>query len=155
MLYKEARKEFRRHTVHLLGSQCLFISFILVFPKSLGFLRLKGKLQRATNSSTSALASQLASVGTSMYRNTLLKMTLVWGSMLKSDMLKVFIEFFKTGIINMGVNATFIVLIPKKEGATELSDFRPISLINNLYKIIVKVLSLRLRKVMDKIISPS
>lgn len=55
----------------------------------------------------------------------------------------------------MGVNATFLMFIPKKEGASELSDYRPISLITSLYKIIVKVLLLRLRKVMGKIISPT
>lgn len=54
----------------------------------------------------------------------------------------------------MVVNVTFLVFFPKKEGASGLSDYRPISLVTILYKIIVKVLSLRLRKVMGKIISP-
>jgi len=73
----------------------------------------------------------------------------------KDDLLKVFSKFFKSGIINVGVNATFLVLLPKKDGASGLSDYRPICLVTNLYKIIAKVLSLRLRKVMAKIISPA
>lgn len=59
-----------------------------------------------------------------------------------------------SGIINLGINATFIVLISKK-GPVELSDFRPISLVTSLYKIIAKVLTLQLRKVMGKVVDSS
>lgn len=45
------------------------------------------------------------------------------------------------------------MLIPKKGEAFELSDFRPISLIGGVYKIISKVLSIRLNKVLKTIIS--
>lgn len=51
---------------------------------------------------------------------------------IKDDLMKVFFEFFQSGIINIGVNATFLVLIPKKEGALGLSDYRPISLVTSL-----------------------
>lgn len=49
------------------------------------------------------------------------------------DMLKLFEEFFESIIINLGVNATFLVLISKKEGAMELSDFSPINLVTSLF----------------------
>ncbi|KAF5447045.1 hypothetical protein F2P56_032625 [Juglans regia] len=39
------------------------------------------------------------------------------------------------------VNATFIALIPKKHGASSIEDFRPISLVSSVYKIISKVLA--------------
>jgi hypothetical protein len=51
------------------------------------------------------------------------------------------------------INSTFILLIPKFHGANEIKDFLPISLVSGVYKIIVKVLANRMRRVMDKIIS--
>ena len=48
---------------------------------------------------------------------------------------------------------TFLVLIPKKCGAEDLSDFRPISLVGGLYKLLAKVLTNRLKKVMGKVVS--
>lgn len=74
---------------------------------------------------------------------------------IKGDLVKVFKEFFESDIINLGVNITFLVLIPKKEGTVELNDFRPISLVIILYKIIAKVLSSRVRKVMEKVVDLS
>ena len=51
--------------------------------------------------------------------------------------------------------ATFITLIPKKNPAIEVKDFRPISLVGGVYKIIAKVLATRLHMVMEDIISRS
>lgn len=70
---------------------------------------------------------------------------------LKGDLLEVFEEFWERGVMNKGVNAMFLVLIPKKEGAVEISNYRPISLVGSLYKIIAKVLSLRSRVVIGNV----
>ena len=64
---------------------------------------------------------------------------------IKEDLVKVFAEFHRSGIINQSTNASFIVLLPKKNISRRISDFRPISLITSLYKIIAKVLARRLR----------
>ncbi|WMV51457.1 hypothetical protein MTR67_044842 [Solanum verrucosum] len=61
-------------------------------------------------------------------------------------------NFHSQGYFEKSFNATFITLIPKKMGATELKDFRPISLITSVYKIISKVLTERLKKVMSKLV---
>ncbi|XP_011620603.1 uncharacterized protein LOC105420077 [Amborella trichopoda] len=56
----------------------------------------------------------------------------------RPNFLKFFDEFFHRGILYKAMNVTFIALVPKKEGAEELKDFRPISLINSTYKILAK-----------------
>lgn len=48
-----------------------------------------------------------------------------------------------------GLNLSFIVLLPKKEATNVMNDFRPISLIGSIYKIISKVMARRLSKVLD------
>ncbi|GMJ15906.1 hypothetical protein HRI_005259800 [Hibiscus trionum] len=47
----------------------------------------------------------------------------------KEDLRKVFDKFHRCGMLAPSVNSTFIVLIPKKGNPTEISDFRPISLV--------------------------
>ena len=46
-----------------------------------------------------------------------------------------------------------MVLIPKKVGAEDLRDFRPISLVGSLYKWLAKVLANKLKKVVGKVVS--
>ena len=53
------------------------------------------------------------------------------------------------------LNATFLVLIPKKGNVEDIKDYMPISLLGGLYKILAKVLANRLRRVIDKVVSPS
>lgn len=55
--------------------------------------------------------------------------------------------------MNKRMRLSFIGLILKKEGDKELGEYRPISLLNNLYKIIAKVLPLQLRRVMGSLVS--
>ena len=58
-----------------------------------------------------------------------------------------FREFYEHGKFVKRLNATFLVLIPKKKrGAEDLRDFRPISLVGSLYKWLTKVLANRLKK---------
>ena len=53
------------------------------------------------------------------------------------------------------LNMASIALLPKKEGADCISDFRPISLIHIVPKIIAKAMALRLRPKMNEIVSAS
>ena len=64
-----------------------------------------------------------------------------------------FKEFFEKGTFTKSLNATFLVLIPKKGGAEDLGQFRPISLVGSLYKLIAKVFANRLKKVVGKVVS--
>ena len=74
---------------------------------------------------------------------------------INEDLVRVFAEFHRSGIINQSTNASFIVLLPKKSLTKKISDFRPISLITSLYKIITKVLSRSIRGVLHETIHSS
>ena len=74
---------------------------------------------------------------------------------LKSNILAATHEFHTHNQFEKSLNATFIALIPKKSEAREVKDFRPISLVGSVYKMLAKVLANRLRLVLHKLISAS
>jgi hypothetical protein len=51
-------------------------------------------------------------------------------------------------------NATFLALIPKEKEVNFEDNFRPISLCNEIYKIITKILANILNPILQEIISP-
>ncbi|GKD37778.1 RNA-directed DNA polymerase, eukaryota [Tanacetum coccineum] len=51
-----------------------------------------------------------------------------------------------------GCNASFITLIPKSQDPKTVIDFRPISLIGSLYKVVTKILAIRLSSVISDLI---
>lgn len=63
------------------------------------------------------------------------------------------LDFLNNGIFDPVINSTYIALIPKLSAASLVSDFRPISLCNVLYKLIAKVLANRLKQVLPSVIS--
>ncbi|RVW85679.1 Transposon TX1 uncharacterized 149 kDa protein [Vitis vinifera] len=75
-----------------------------------------------------------------------------WG-LVKEEIMDLFREFYNQRSFANSLNSTFLVLIPKKGGAEDLGDFRPISLLGSLYKLVAKVLANRLKKVLDKVVS--
>lgn len=62
-------------------------------------------------------------------------------------------DFFRTGVLLDNINATNIVLIPKKKNPSRLTELRPIALCNVVMKIITKVIANRLKEVLDSVIS--
>ena len=72
---------------------------------------------------------------------------------MKANVMCFFKEFYENGKFVKSLNATFMVLIPKKTGAEALGDFRPITLVGSLYKWLTKVLANRLKKVVRKVVS--
>lgn len=60
--------------------------------------------------------------------------------------------FNKTKLLKK-VNNTFITLIAKKDNPIVVEDFRPISCCNVIYKCITKIIALRMRKILDGLIS--
>lgn len=74
-------------------------------------------------------------------------------NIIKSDIMMMFQDFFKNGIINKALNETYICRIPKKVGAKTVHEYRPISLMPCAYKILARVLSDRLKKVLPHTIT--
>ncbi|RVW78847.1 Transposon TX1 uncharacterized 149 kDa protein [Vitis vinifera] len=73
----------------------------------------------------------------------------------KDEIMGFFKDFFERGKFVRSLNSTFLVLVPKKGGADDLRDYKPISLVGGLYKILAKVLANRLKKVVSKVVSPT
>ena len=71
------------------------------------------------------------------------------------DVLEVFEQFHQHCKFEKSPNATFIALIPKKNDAFNICDFRPISLIGSIYKILAKVLVNWLKMVFNQLICES
>nr|GEX48861.1 RNA-directed DNA polymerase, eukaryota [Tanacetum cinerariifolium] len=63
--------------------------------------------------------------------------------------------FFSSGYLPKGCNTSFIALIPKVVDAKFVNDFRPISLIGSVYKVITKILANRLAGVITDLVSDS
>ncbi|KAK9931811.1 hypothetical protein M0R45_019074 [Rubus argutus] len=62
--------------------------------------------------------------------------------------------FFYHGQLSASFNSGLIILIPKVEHADSITQFRPIALTNFVFKIIPKILALRLSSIASRIISP-
>ena len=77
-------------------------------------------------------------------------------NLLGNYMVKIFNYAFQNGILSISQRQGVISLIPKKKKNLEfLKNWRPVSLLNVDYKILTKVIALRLEKVLPKIISSS
>ena len=51
------------------------------------------------------------------------------------------------------LNTAFVTLIPKKEGAEEVKDFRPISLVHSIAKLVTKLMANRLSQRLHDLVS--
>ena len=65
------------------------------------------------------------------------------------------LEILKGKVEICDLNKTFIVLILKVKNATKVTEFRPISLYNVIYKIITKTIANRLKLILPSVISES
>ncbi|KAK3195320.1 hypothetical protein Dsin_026630 [Dipteronia sinensis] len=71
---------------------------------------------------------------------------------IKEDVLSFFRKFYKNGSKIKELNNTFLALILKISKPQNMGDYRPISLVGAMYKVLAKVLANRIKKVMESII---
>nr|GEV90309.1 RNA-directed DNA polymerase, eukaryota [Tanacetum cinerariifolium] len=72
---------------------------------------------------------------------------------IKRDVVAAVSEFFSSSKFPSGCNASFITLIPKTQDAKLVKDFRPISLIGSIYKIITEIMANRIILVMSDLVN--
>lgn len=72
--------------------------------------------------------------------------------LIKNNVMRLFQELYDFEKFMRSLNTTFFVLITKKRGVKNMKDFRLISLMSYIYKLIIKVMSNKLSKVLGKII---
>ncbi|WJX91755.1 hypothetical protein P8452_73482 [Trifolium repens] len=76
-------------------------------------------------------------------------------SIMKVEMRILFDQFHGIASLPKSFLSYFVALIPKVNTPLSLSDFRPISLLGCLYKLVAKVLAKRLGLVMNSIVAPT
>uniref|UniRef100_A0A7C9DZZ5 Reverse transcriptase domain-containing protein n=1 Tax=Opuntia streptacantha TaxID=393608 RepID=A0A7C9DZZ5_OPUST len=72
---------------------------------------------------------------------------------IRGDVLSMFLEFHTNGKFVTSLNATFVTLIPKRVDVQHIKDYRPISLVGCIYKLLSKVLARKLNDVIGSLIS--
>ena len=75
----------------------------------------------------------------------------VWVN-IKSQVYQAIWNFFDSGVFPASINYTLITLVPKVANPSSVKEYRPIACCTVLYKIIAKILTLRLQKVVGDII---
>lgn len=78
----------------------------------------------------------------------------VW-SIIKDDVCGDMTMIFDRPCMRKPLNCTIITLIPKVENPTRANQFRPIACCNTLYKLVSKILMLRLKNVIGHIVDPA
>ena len=71
----------------------------------------------------------------------------------KGDLVRMFDFWFDGNLDLFRLNFAMIILIPKENEARTMNKFRPISLLNCVFKIFTKVLTIRLAGVIGRLIS--
>ena len=71
------------------------------------------------------------------------------------EMINCVLNSLNSGVMPSGINETYICLIPKVKSPQKITEYRPISLCNVIYKIISKVLANRLKSKLAEIIDES
>ena len=75
--------------------------------------------------------------------------------LIKDDLMAIFVEFHNGILPLYSCNFGILTLLPKKDNAVQIQQYRPICLLNVSFKIFTKVAVNRLTQVADKVIRPT
>lgn len=64
-------------------------------------------------------------------------------------------NFFASHFLPVSANSTILTLVPKFPGASRITEFRPISCLNTIYKVISRLMVKRLKPILPALILPS
>lgn len=74
---------------------------------------------------------------------------------LGSEVVASIIQFFTSSYLPTAANSTILSLVPKRPGASLITDYRPISCLNTIYKTISRLLVKRLKPILSSLIVPN
>jgi mannosylglycoprotein endo-beta-mannosidase len=74
---------------------------------------------------------------------------------IKGDLMRMFEDFHKGDLPLFHLNFGTIILLPKKENAIQIQQYRPICLLNVSFKIFTKVGTNRIAEVTHKVVRPA
>ncbi|XP_052623754.1 uncharacterized protein LOC128129115 [Lactuca sativa] len=136
------------------SGKAMIEKFVSHFNKFLGYSRVAVDMIRVVTDEEIKLAmfdiDDNRAPGPDGYSSKFFKSS--W-SIVGPDVCKAVREFFWTGKLLKGINATRIVLVPKVEVPRKVSDFRPIACCNTFYKCISKIIVNRIRNCLGDIVS--
>lgn len=76
-------------------------------------------------------------------------------SVLGVEVIQSICHFFNTSFLPASTNATILSLVPKFPGESLITEYRPISCLNTLYKVISRLLVKRLKPILTPLIVPN
>lgn len=76
-------------------------------------------------------------------------------SILGPEVLQSIQQFFHSSFMPASTNATILSLVPKHPGASLITDYRPISCLNTIYKVVSRLLVKKLKIILPSLIVPN
>lgn len=74
-------------------------------------------------------------------------------SFFEQDFVRMFTDFHENGRLSKVITSSFLTLIPKRDNPLKLGDYRSFFLVGCIYKVLAKLLTSRLKRVLDSIVS--